>query len=119
MGNHNILITNPKGERRHQFIENQLMRVCRDWMDVYGTAPIGWNYQIVNLNKKARKNLDHILIRGYGPNRETGDIELLDERKARVKHNNGRWYTPRMAKRDARAQGAIWFSREKVYEEQL
>jgi len=59
------------------------------------------------------------LIRGYGTNLETGELELFDTRKAHVQHNNGRWYTPKKAKRDARAQGAIWFTREKVWTQDI
>lgn len=113
MGNHNVLITNPKGGRRYQFPETVSLDVCRDFLIEFGPAPIGWHYQIVNLNKRKKKNPEYVLIQGFDE-----DNTLVDQRKTRVRHNNGRWYTPRMAKRDARKQGAIWFTREKVFKEE-
>lgn len=113
MGNHNILITNPKGESRQQFVEDVTRDQCKEWLDEFGPPPIGWFYQIVNHNKNVRKHPEYILIQGF--KEEDGKIVLVDQRKARVMHNNGRWYTPRMAKRDARVQGAEWFTREKIW----
>jgi hypothetical protein len=117
MGNHNVLIVNPKGERRHQFAENVSLDVARDFIHEYGPAPIGWHYQIVNLNKRKRRLPDHVMVFGLKAVADTNEVVIVDERKARVKHNNGRWYTPRMAKRDARAQGAQWFVTKKVWDD--
>lgn len=111
MGNHNVLITNPKGERVHQFRDNVSLDQCKEWIEEFGPAPIGWHYQIINLNKKPRKYPDYILLKGYD-----AEGELKDIRKVGVKHNRG-WYTPKKGKRDGRRQGAIWFSREKVWGE--
>lgn len=116
MGHHNVLITNPQGERRHQFEENVSMQECRDWMNQFKPAPKGWLFQIVNLGKKPRVYPDHIIIRGFKYN-EQGGMVHVEDRKARILYNNGRWYTPRMAKRDARAQGAVQFTRIKVWAE--
>lgn len=110
MGNHNILIINPKGVRRLQFAEDVSRNECTEWLYEYGPAPIGWHYQIVNNNKKKRLHPDFILVQGFN-----AENQLVDQRKAKVKHNNGRWYSVRMAKRDARKQGAIWFTREKIW----
>lgn len=113
MGNHNILITNPKGERKHQFAENVRMEECKEWLQEYGPPPLGWKYQIVNLNKRNRVYPEYILLMGYKDNDE--GYELVDTRKARVKNNKGGWYTMRRAKKDARMQGATWFTREKIW----
>ena len=111
MGNHNILITNPQGERRHQFIENTSRDECRDWLIEYGPAPIGWNYQLINLNKKKRKYPECVLVQGF-----TQYGELVEQRKARV-HTSRGWYTVRMAKRDLLKMGASYFTKEKVWQD--
>lgn len=71
----------------------------------------GWSYTIINTQPRARKHLEHVVVNGFD---RKGS--LVDKRLARVKTNQG-WYTPRMAKRDMRALGASWFTRENVYEE--
>lgn len=114
MANHNVLITNPQGERRHEFVDNRTRAECQSWMTVFGPAPIGWKYQIINLHKNERKYPNHIEITGYKLNEE-GEEEVVDVRKARFQHNNGHWYTPKQAKKDARGQGAQWFKRKKVF----
>lgn len=111
MGNHNILITDPKGVRRHQFLENQTMDACKKWLLEYGPAAIGWNYQLINTNKKRRNFPEHILVTGFSK-----DGEFINQIKARHKTNYG-WYTVRMAKRDLRKQGASYFAQEKVWED--
>jgi len=113
MGNHNVKITNPKGEWRYHFAEPVTLYVAKDFLTKYGPAPIGWQYQVVNLNKKRRKYADYIVITGFDTQ---GDF--VDQRKARVQTSNG-WYTPRMAIRDMRALGASWFCREKVYTQEV
>jgi len=110
MGNFNVLITNPQGERSHHFHENVTRSTASKWLFEYGPAPIGWQYQIVNLNKKPRKQTDHILIQGFSK-----DGDLVGQVKARQKTNYG-WYTVRMAKRDLRKQGASYFTQEKVWD---
>jgi hypothetical protein len=114
MGNHNILITNPKGERKHQFADNVSLDKCKDYLEEFGPAPIGWHYQIINANKKKRTYPKYILLQGY-KDTDDGSYELVDTRKARVKMNSGRWYSMKRAKKDARAQGATWFTREKIW----
>lgn len=111
MANHNVLITNPQGDRRYQFVENVSLYEAKDWLTEYGPAPIGWKYQVVNLNKRRRTYADHVLITGFNT-----EGEFVDQRKARVPTNHG-WYTPRMAIRDMRARGASWFTREKIWEQ--
>lgn len=110
MGNHNIEIVDPKGGKKLVFPEDVLLQECKEWLSEYRPAPIGWHYNIVNHNKKPRKYPDYVMMLGFDP-----DGKLVDERKARVRTNHGRWYTPRMAKRDARAQGASFFIRQKVF----
>lgn len=109
MGNHNILITNPQGERRHQFSENTSRDECVSWLKEYRPAPIGWSYQIVNLNRKKRKLPEHILVQGF-----TKEGEFIDQLKANHQSNFG-WYTVKMAKRDLRKRGAHYFTRDKVW----
>jgi hypothetical protein len=110
MANWNVRITNPKGEERNHFPVNHSKEGCEKWIEEYGPAPIGWKYELVNTRPNRRKYPLYTLLRGFDAG---GD--LVDERKTHIKHNNGRWYTPKMAKRDARMQGAIWFKREKVW----
>ena len=110
MGNYNILITNPQGERRHQFVDNTGMRECNKWLEEYGPAPIGWFYQLVNLNKKPRIRPDHILICGFNPEGDfVGSVKCHQ-------YINGHWFSPKQAKDTLRKQGAITFTREKVWE---
>lgn len=109
MGNYNIVITNPKGEQSLKLAENNTMEYCKKWYEEFGPAPIGWNYQIKNMNKKPREYPDHILIQGFGK-----DGSFITSTKARHKTNNG-WYSVRMAKRDLRKQGASYFTQEKVW----
>lgn len=112
MGNHNVLITNPKGEKRLQFSEDTSRWSCKKWLEEYGPAPIGWFYQIINNNKNKRKHPLYTILKGL-------DIEgeVVDIRKARIKLNNNSWYTLRRAKRDSKRLGSITFKREKIWEE--
>ena len=109
MGNHNILITNPKGERTKKFAEDISLNEAKNWLYEFGPAPIGWQYQITNSARKKKYSPDHILLMGYAKNGE-----FVASTKANHKTNSG-WYTVKMAKRDLRKQGASWFTREKVY----
>lgn len=111
MGNYNILITNPSGGRRHQFAENQGMRECKDWMEEFGPAPIGWAYQIVNMNKRPEKLLDHVEIKGY---KEDGTI--VGTYRANKLEDGVRSLSPKEAKKTLRALGAVYFTRNKVWE---
>lgn len=86
------------------------MRECKDWLEEYGPAPIGWFYQIVNLGKTPRRRPEYTNLIGFDK-----DDNVVDTREVHVRHNNGRWYTPKMGKRDARALGAVWFIQEKVW----
>lgn len=117
MGNYNVQITNPKGETRKEFAENVSLKEAHKWLRMYRPAPIGWKYEVVNVvnpDQRKRKYPDHLLVHGFKVNEE-GELELIDSRKARVRHNNGRWYTKKMAKRDSRALGATYFTQEKVW----
>ena len=109
MANHNVLITNPQGERKYHFHENVTRKEATAFIEEYGPAPIGWSYQIYNFNRKKRINPEHILIQGF-----TKDGEFIASTEARHKTNNG-WYSVKMAKRDLRKQGASWFTQEKIY----
>ena len=80
-------------------------------MEEYGPAPVGWMYQITNLNRKKRTLPECILLTGFSK-----DGSFVAQTKARHKTNNG-WYSVRMAKRDLRKQGASWFSQEKVWQD--
>ena len=111
MGNHNILVTNPKGTRTYVFADNLTRRECQDHLDEIAPAPIGWYYQIVNLNKKPQRRPLYTLIQGF-----TRDGELVGQRKAHI-HYADRWEAPKRVKRELRALGAVSFSREKVWEE--
>ena len=109
MANHNVLITNPQGERRNQFHENVSLDDAKDWLEEFGPAPIGWNYQIINTARKKRKQVDHILVQGFGK-----EGNMIASTRARHRTNYG-WYTVRMAKRDLRKLGASYFTQEKVW----
>jgi hypothetical protein len=111
VGNHNILITKPNGERRNQFVENLTLDECKDWLNKHSPAPIGWNFQVINLNKKKRNYPLGILITGFSK-----DGTFIDQTMARHKTNYG-WYTVRMAKRDLRKKGASYFAQEKVWDD--
>jgi len=112
MGNHNIQIMDPKGNKKLHFPEDTSFKECRKWLVEFGPAPIGWHYNIVNHNKKPRKYPAYIRLLGF-------DLKgkLIDERKARVEMNDGKWYTVRKAKRDARALGANVFVKQKVWQD--
>lgn len=109
MGNHNVLITKPSGEWRHEFPENVTREEADKWLKTYGPAPQGWKYQIVNLNKPKKVNPDSVLVQGFSK-----DGEFIASTHARHKTNNG-WYSIKDAKRDLRKQGASFFTTEKVY----
>jgi hypothetical protein len=102
------------GQPQHQFADNVSLDKCKDYLEEFGPAPIGWHYQIINANKKKRTYPKYILLQGY-KDTDDGSYELVDTRKARVKMNSGRWYSMKRAKKDARAQGATWFTREKIW----
>jgi len=111
MGNHNVLKTNPTGDRSNAFPENVTRDQCVEWLKTYGPAPKGWHYQITNSNRdKKRKHPEHVLVTGFAK-----DGTFVNHVEARHKTNDG-WYTVRMAKRDLRKQGASWFTTEKKWE---
>lgn len=114
MGNYNVLITNPQGERRHYFHENVGMDEAKKFLREYGAAPIGWFYQLVNLNKQKHYKLKEISVLGY-----TEDGSFKDERKAGIKMNDGKWYRPRHAKRDIRSYYNTQIDLEKLFKEPL
>ena len=110
MGNYNVVVTNSKGDRKNIFPENVPMDVAKKWVADRVPAPIGWQYQVLNLNKKPRVHPEHVLVLGFNQ-----EGELVDERKTRVILNTGHYYTPKRAKKHMRAMGAITFTREKVW----
>lgn len=112
MGNFNIKITTVgTGQTRLLFADSLSRGQCQDWLDEMAPAQIGEKFQLVNLSPPKRKYPDHIEVTGYDENNEV--IAFLT---AGVKHANGKHYTVRMAKRDARAKGAKWFKTRKVWD---
>lgn len=112
MGNHNVQITNPDGQKRLYFEENATRDICEEVYKHLCPIAKGWNVQIVNLNRKNHQlKPDYILVIG-----KDKDGNFISTTKAGHKTNFG-WYTVKMAKRDLRKQGASYFTTEKVWED--
>jgi hypothetical protein len=109
MGNYNVLITNPLGERSLVFTEGVSQDSAKKWLVDHPPAPVGWHYQMRNTDRKKRRMPESILVTGF-----TKDGDYVGQMHCNHKTNFG-WYTVKMAKRDLRAQGAHRFLREKVW----
>lgn len=116
MGNHNVQVTNPKGARNYVFLDNQTLDVCQKWLRETAPAPIGWTYEVVNLNKKVRKQPQYILITGWKDTPEGPDgYKVVGQRRAKTRMTNGQFLTGKMARRQLKAEGAMWFTHDKIW----
>ncbi len=106
----NVLIKNPLGDRRHEFPEPGVSRrEAEAWIQQYGPAPKGWQYQVVNLHRKPKRILTHTKLVGFSrENTVVGTITVEVVQK-------GERYTLKQAKRDLRYKGASYIIKEKAY----